>query len=722
MTGTWTQINPPADTYTLEVSTANDFSGTLASSTTVLPPSTIGLITPLLVNTTYYGRVKATINGSDSAWSVSATTATLADIPSTVASTWTAVNFTSITVTWDKGINPALVTHYDVRLGTSSNFTGVETSIATDNLSADFTSLVPNTTYYGRVRAINHSGIPTTFLVLGSTRTQTTPTPTNLIYVAASTNTLTGTWTQINTPADTYTLEVSTAIDFTGTLTSSTTILPPSTVGLIAPLLVNTTYYGQVKATINGSDSPWSVSATTATLADVPSTVASTWTSVTTTALTVNWSNGNDPIAVTHYEVRIGTSSDFSGLETAAITDALNSTFSSLQPDTTYYGRLRAINHSGIPTSYLILGSTRTVDSGDRYWVSVVGGNWNDAQNWSTVSGGFAGHSVPSALNNVYFDNAANGNANVDTTVSISSWNVVGYTGTIDTQGFGVTLSGSLTQTSGAFTADASTFAFISASLGQTVNAPDTFGMVVSSNTSAAGLTFANSFTATNFYMNSNGLSSGATVYFASNSSFTIANLSVNGTASKHITLLPTVPTESWYLNNTDVNDLTHIEVAYSNASAGFTILALSSKDLGNNVNWNFGTPVLVTWTGATSTDWGTTTNWDVGFVPRVFDDAVIPATARNPILDKARSVGSLTISDPNAVLSLNNFDFTAFSYISLAGTMTASGNEQIFVGSDWDDSAGAFIAANSTVTFNGGGINADRGWNAAPVNNSQIL
>ncbi len=360
LTGTWTPINPPADTYTLEVSTAIDFSGTLTSSTTILPPSTVGLIAPLLVNTTYYGQVKATINGSDSAWSVSATTATLADIPATVVSTWTAVNFTSITVTWDKGINPALVTHYEVRLGTASDFSGLETPTATDNLSADFISLVPNTIYYGRVRAINHSGIPTAFLVLGSTRTQTTPTPTNLIYVAASTNTLTGTWTPINPSADTYTLEVSTAIDFSGTLTSSTTIVPPSTVGLIAPLLVNTTYYGQVKATINGGDSAWSASATTATLADVPATVVSTWTAVNFTSITVTWDKGTNPALVTHYEVRLGTASDFSGLEKPIFTDNKSADFTSMVPNTTYKVLVRAINKTRIPTTFLEMGSTLT--------------------------------------------------------------------------------------------------------------------------------------------------------------------------------------------------------------------------------------------------------------------------------------------------------------------------------------------------------------------------
>jgi parallel beta-helix repeat protein len=90
-------------------------------------------------------------------------------------------------------------------------------------------------------------------------------------------------------------------------------------------------------------------------------------------------------------------------------------------------------------------------DTGVRYWISSGAGNWNTAANWSTASGGIAAGGVPVATHTVVFDGGGsfNGNANIDTTVSISSLTISGYSGIINTQGFGVTMSGHFTQGSG---------------------------------------------------------------------------------------------------------------------------------------------------------------------------------------------------------------------------------------------------------------------------------
>src|SRR5262249_34185779 len=157
---------------------ASDFSGTLTSSTTAVAPATVGLIAPLSINTTYYGEVKGTLSGVDSDWSLSVATATLAVPPTSQSSTWTAVNFTSVTVQWASGANPASVTLYEVRIGTTSNYSGTETPAFTRSLTNDFVGLTVATTYYARVRAINHSGIPTLFTDLGSTVTVRQSAPT----------------------------------------------------------------------------------------------------------------------------------------------------------------------------------------------------------------------------------------------------------------------------------------------------------------------------------------------------------------------------------------------------------------------------------------------------------------------------------------------------------------------------------------------------------------
>src|SRR5205814_3835406 len=115
LTAAWNTSAPPGDSYTLQLSSANDFSILILSSNTVLTGAVIG---SLSVNTTYYGRVNSIISGSSSAWSPSVSTATLANIPATAVSTWTSVQFTSVTVNWLTGGNPSNVTKYIVELST----------------------------------------------------------------------------------------------------------------------------------------------------------------------------------------------------------------------------------------------------------------------------------------------------------------------------------------------------------------------------------------------------------------------------------------------------------------------------------------------------------------------------------------------------------------------------------------------------------------------------
>src|SRR5205814_7932033 len=139
---------------------------TITSSNTVVTIATTAAT--LQVNTTYYGHVNSIINGSSSVWTSNVTTATLANIPATDVSTWTGVNYTSVTVNWLTGGNPSNVTKYIVELSTVSDFlTGQLKSSTTYNLSGTFINLIPDTTYYAQVKAVNHSEIETSYLTLG---------------------------------------------------------------------------------------------------------------------------------------------------------------------------------------------------------------------------------------------------------------------------------------------------------------------------------------------------------------------------------------------------------------------------------------------------------------------------------------------------------------------------------------------------------------------------
>jgi hypothetical protein len=356
LTATWTAPVPAGQSYTLQVSTNNNFGIISGSVNTGLTNATISALS---VNTTYYGRVNAIINGSSSTWTLGAATATLADVPVTVSSTWTEVNISSLTFAWDRGNNPASVTLYSVDLSTVSNFIG-GTILTNSTLSLDttFTGLNAETVYYARVKAINHSGIHTEYLLLGSTTTKIPYGPTNLVYSTASITSLTATWTAPVPAGQSYTLQVSTDNNFGVINGSVNTGLTNTT---ISALSVNTTYYGRVNAIINGSSSTWTLAAATATLADIPVTVVSTWTEVNISSLTFAWDRGNNPASVTLYSVDLSTVSNFIGGTTLTnSTLSLDTTFTGLNAETVYYARVKAINHSGIDTSYLLLGSTVT--------------------------------------------------------------------------------------------------------------------------------------------------------------------------------------------------------------------------------------------------------------------------------------------------------------------------------------------------------------------------
>ena len=68
----------------------------------------------------------------------------------------------------------------------------------------------------------------------------------------------------------------------------------------------------------------------------------------------------------------------------------------------------------------------------NRFWVSSVASNWNNTANWSNVSGGAGGFSVPGAGDNVTFTNARVGNCTINIPVTVLSITVnAGYTGII---------------------------------------------------------------------------------------------------------------------------------------------------------------------------------------------------------------------------------------------------------------------------------------------------
>lgn len=102
-------------------------------------------------------------------------------------------------------------------------------------------------------------------------------------------------------------------------------------------------------------------------------------------------------------------------------------------------------------SSYLFVILLQTIflniaQSANRYWVSAVNSNWNNTSNWSSVSGGSGGASIPGASDVAIFDGVAgkNGNCNLDIPITISGFQLnINYTGSITQNSFSLIIGSS---------------------------------------------------------------------------------------------------------------------------------------------------------------------------------------------------------------------------------------------------------------------------------------
>ena len=99
-----------------------------------------------------------------------------------------------------------------------------------------------------------------------------------------------------------------------------------------------------------------------------------------------------------------------------------------------------------------ILSLSFQTQAANRFWVSAAPSNWNNTANWSNVSGGAGGFSVPVAGDAVTFNNIRRGNCTIDIAVNILSLTInAGYTGTITQGAHAITIANDATFSAGLF-------------------------------------------------------------------------------------------------------------------------------------------------------------------------------------------------------------------------------------------------------------------------------
>ena len=242
-------VSDSATSYALQVSTDSTFSSMLYNE--------IGLtnlslqVSGLLGSTKYYWHVHATNSGDTSTWSNLWSFLTVPPIAAPPILSLPVVNSTSVaispTLSWNSS-NGAI--YYRLQVSTNANFTSTIVDDSTNSTtSMAIGPLIPSTTYYWRVNAINAAGT-SAWSALGSFSTMfvsVAPVPilsspqSGVINVTLNP---TLSWDS-SSGAATYHIQVSADAGFSNIIVDDST--PTGTSKVIGPLASSTSYFWRVK-------------------------------------------------------------------------------------------------------------------------------------------------------------------------------------------------------------------------------------------------------------------------------------------------------------------------------------------------------------------------------------------------------------------------------------------------------------------------------------------
>jgi hypothetical protein len=114
-----------------------------------------------------------------------------------------------------------------------------------------------------------------------------------------------------------------------------------------------------------------------------------------------------------------------------------------------------------VSVCFILLMSSLSTRAANRFWVAAAPSNWNNIVNWSNVSGGAGGFSVPVAGDNVTFDNGGAGDCTIDMAVSVATITVnATFAGTIFQGANAITTSGAANMGGGTFSGGSANIVF----------------------------------------------------------------------------------------------------------------------------------------------------------------------------------------------------------------------------------------------------------------------
>ena len=332
--------------YKLDYSTSAGFSPV----TTVDVAGTSHSLTGLTANTQYFFRVRAVNASGESANSGSANATTLPTPPANptgLSATASTTSPNDVSLTWtDAATNE---TGYEVERSTNNNSGFAKIADLGANASS-YTSgeLSSNTTYFYRVRAKNTGG-ESGYSNEASALTIPDAPGSLSVSVPAPPDGITKLSLTWNAPSGTlsgYDLEYATNAGFTG---STVAAVPVGTSFTLEGLTQNTTYHLRLRAKNATGPSPNSNQVSATTLPNPPAVPAlQATTNVSANGFTINWTAPGGPL--TGYALDVATSDGFGATIVQSFTPGSGATsqpVGSLNANTTYYFRIKAINTGG---------------------------------------------------------------------------------------------------------------------------------------------------------------------------------------------------------------------------------------------------------------------------------------------------------------------------------------------------------------------------------------
>ncbi len=367
ITANWgTNGNAAGTTYLVQASTDPSFASVTTGLTVTGSSATL---TGLTANTLYFMQVRATNqNAVNTVFTGLPSASTLQNVPNAAGvAAFTNVVVTQLQANWTaNGTRPMLSTprFFQARhLPARTDLRAIK-SVTTSSTFVTFSGLSANVLYFVEVKATSTGG-SSAYSSLGSVPTlanaPVSGTPTNI-----QPNQITAHWgANANSAGTVYLAQAATDAGFNNiTVGISTT----GVAAVLTGLSPQTTYFMRVQAQNQASiPTTFTTLPTAITLGNPPNTPqAAGFTSVTASQIVANWlSNGNS--LSTSYSAILSTAASPStnGLS-GNITintgpNTLTATFTALQPNTTYFAQVKAINSGGVSSAYADLGFTFTL-------------------------------------------------------------------------------------------------------------------------------------------------------------------------------------------------------------------------------------------------------------------------------------------------------------------------------------------------------------------------